>query len=249
MTVEAGGGGINSLNATYPASGDDIPEGDDHLRLIKTELKYEFPNFASGVPMTATQAELNTLDGITATTAELNILDGVTSTAAELNILDGVTATAAELNSLDASAQAVTGFTYSNIVYIDDDGDSQGGDTFDIDAVIGGAWESIGPTGSGATNIWTALDALPASTPWVEVTLWMAGSGSGLGRIYARKTGASSTNDISTIIGAIREAAGEATYGVFHVKIPLDSSNRFDLYNDDSMTSPNYSLALRAFGA
>lgn len=41
--------------------------------------------------VTATAAELNTLDGITATTAELNILDGVTATATEINLLDGLT--------------------------------------------------------------------------------------------------------------------------------------------------------------
>lgn len=41
--------------------------------------------------ITATAAELNTLDGITATTAELNKLDGVTATTAELNYVDGVT--------------------------------------------------------------------------------------------------------------------------------------------------------------
>ena len=56
-------------------------------------------NILDGV--TATTAELNILDGVTSTTAELNILDGVTSTAAELNILDGVTSTTAELNILD----------------------------------------------------------------------------------------------------------------------------------------------------
>lgn len=39
--------------------------------------------------ITATPAELNTMDGITSTTAELNIVDGVTSTAAEINYLDG----------------------------------------------------------------------------------------------------------------------------------------------------------------
>lgn len=39
--------------------------------------------------LTATAAELNTLDGITSTVAELNILDGVTSTASEINLLDG----------------------------------------------------------------------------------------------------------------------------------------------------------------
>jgi len=55
----------------------------------------------NGTAVTATAAEINTLDGITSSTAELNILDGVTSTAAELNILDGVTASTAEINILD----------------------------------------------------------------------------------------------------------------------------------------------------
>jgi len=53
--------------------------------------------------LTASAAELNTLDGITASTSELNLLDGVTATTAELNILDGVTATAVELNILDGA--------------------------------------------------------------------------------------------------------------------------------------------------
>jgi hypothetical protein len=53
--------------------------------------------------LTASAAELNTLDGITATTAELNLLDGVTATTAELNILDGVTADYTELNILDGA--------------------------------------------------------------------------------------------------------------------------------------------------
>ena len=53
--------------------------------------------------LTASAAELNTLDGITASTEELNLLDGVTATTAELNILDGVTATAEELNILDGA--------------------------------------------------------------------------------------------------------------------------------------------------
>jgi hypothetical protein len=56
-----------------------------------------------GVEVTATPAELNTLDGITSTTAELNILDGVTATASELNITDGLTASTSELNILDGA--------------------------------------------------------------------------------------------------------------------------------------------------
>ena len=41
--------------------------------------------------LTASAAELNTLNGITASTAELNLLDGVTATTAELNYVGGVT--------------------------------------------------------------------------------------------------------------------------------------------------------------
>ena len=41
--------------------------------------------------LTASAAELNTLDGITASTSELNLLDGVTATTTELNYVDGVT--------------------------------------------------------------------------------------------------------------------------------------------------------------
>jgi len=80
--------------------------------------------------VTASAAELNTMDGITSTTAELNkldgftgavgdlnyakdlnatgvttsefdILDGLTATTTELNLMDGVTATTSELNILD----------------------------------------------------------------------------------------------------------------------------------------------------
>jgi len=39
--------------------------------------------------LTASAAELNTLDGITASTTELNILDGVTADYSEINLLDG----------------------------------------------------------------------------------------------------------------------------------------------------------------
>lgn len=52
----------------------------------------------NGTAVTATAAELNTLDGVTATTAEINTLNGLTATTAELNKLDGYTGTATDLN-------------------------------------------------------------------------------------------------------------------------------------------------------
>jgi hypothetical protein len=93
---------LADLDPRYPAAGEvgTLHEGDNHLRNIKRGIISTFPNFV-GAAVTATEAELNALDGITASVAELNILDGVTASAAELNILDGVTATTAELNILD----------------------------------------------------------------------------------------------------------------------------------------------------
>ena len=90
---------ISGLIATNPVATDGLAQADDHMRLIKSTIKATFPSITGAI--TATQAELNVLNGITSTTAELNILDGVTSTATEINLLDGVTATTAELNVLD----------------------------------------------------------------------------------------------------------------------------------------------------
>ena len=92
---------ISQLNSSNPTTSDDVAEGDDHLRMIKAVLKNQFSGLSGTTAISASEAELNIMDGVTSTAAELNILDGVTSTAAELNILDGVTSTAAELNILD----------------------------------------------------------------------------------------------------------------------------------------------------
>ena len=99
---------ISQLNSSYPASGDDVSEGDDHLKLIKAVLKNQFSGLSGTTAISSSEAELNILDGVPSTAAELNILDGVTSTAAELNILDGVTSTAAELNIVDGNTSATS---------------------------------------------------------------------------------------------------------------------------------------------
>ena len=99
---------IDGLVATNPAATDGLAQADDHMRLIKSTILATFPSITGAI--TATQAELNTMDGITATTAELNTMDGITSTTAELNILDGCTVTAANLNALSG----ITNFANSS---------------------------------------------------------------------------------------------------------------------------------------
>lgn len=113
---------INSLNAANPAATDGLSQADDHLRLLKSTIKNTFPNIDGA--MTATEVELNVLDGVTATTSELNTLDGFTGTVADLNYakllratgvtdtefnkLDGLTASTTELNTLDGLTATTT---------------------------------------------------------------------------------------------------------------------------------------------
>lgn len=63
MGLEAGTT-ISSFISSNPTSADPVNQGDDHLRLIKSVLKAQFPGAAAlgyNVPITATEAELNSL--------------------------------------------------------------------------------------------------------------------------------------------------------------------------------------------
>ena len=86
MTVETASY-ISQLDPTYPAAGDPKSEGDNHLRLVKTVLKTQFPNFGT--------------NAITATAAEVNYLVGVTS------------AVQTQLNTLDTGKASKSGATYT----------------------------------------------------------------------------------------------------------------------------------------
>jgi hypothetical protein len=80
---------IDQLNASNPLAVDPKSQGDDHLRLIKTVLKTQFPYLGeAAVNTTATQ--INVLTEITASAAEINKLTGVTSTTAQLNLVNTV---------------------------------------------------------------------------------------------------------------------------------------------------------------
>lgn len=54
---------ISDLVAANPVSGDPKSQGDDHIRLLKSTIKATFPNI--NAPLTATDEELNFVDGVT----------------------------------------------------------------------------------------------------------------------------------------------------------------------------------------
>lgn len=63
MTVESASY-ISQLDTTLPTASDLISEGDDHLRLTKTVLKTQFPNFGT-TAISASAAEVNYSVGVT----------------------------------------------------------------------------------------------------------------------------------------------------------------------------------------
>ena len=82
---------ISDLDKDWPVGSDPKSQGDDHLRGIKNVLQNTFSALTGEV--TATQDELNLVDGLTATTAELNLMDGVTATTTQINELTVLTTT------------------------------------------------------------------------------------------------------------------------------------------------------------
>jgi hypothetical protein len=94
MGLESSPQHIDDLDESWPLTGDNTNEGDDHIRNLKNVLKVVFPGSGGlgfNTPITANEAEINTLDGLTSTTAELNKLDGVTVGVTEFNHLSGLT--------------------------------------------------------------------------------------------------------------------------------------------------------------
>ena len=59
MTVESASY-ISQLNTSNPAASDPLSEGDDHLRLVKSVLRTQFPNLAT-TAVTQTSAQMNKL--------------------------------------------------------------------------------------------------------------------------------------------------------------------------------------------
>jgi len=130
----------------------------------------------------------------------------------------------------------VTGFYKAQVTNIENDAGADTS-TFDIAAAIGATYESVGPTGSGATNIWAALDAVPLTAKYVKLKLTIGAIGSTNGQLYevvvkARKTGSAASGDPTAISGVSlynRSGLPEIVTDYSTAEIPIDSAGRFDI--------------------
>lgn len=129
---------------------------------------------------------------------------------------------------------AVSGYVGGSVYYIHEDGGNSS--VFGINAgITEGAWESVGPTGSGAGNIWAALNDVPANAASIRIGVNISfqapsTSGSMSVDLFARQTGSTAIpNDITRVCRLGLPADTNLASTVFIVDIPLDASNRFDL--------------------
>jgi hypothetical protein len=113
-------------------------------------------------------------------------------------------------------------------------------------------WESYGPTGSGATNIWTDLDILPTNATAVLVCIEAAiqndGVGDGSLEVYARKTGTTQGTQAKVIYLGTDNTNTEVDASAQTVAVPLDANQRFDVYwNEVNSSSTTITIYYRGF--
>lgn len=101
--------------------------------------------------------------------------------------------------------------------------------------IVSATWESVGPTGSGADNIWTAMDDLPSEVDWVEIRARATTLGTDFVdfKIWARKTGSSlGAIDATTVFHngiALPGFSNVQALSTTQLVLPVDESNRFDM--------------------
>lgn len=233
--------------------------------LVKTELDAGTDNPANAraqilaiankvsALISALQTNFPNIGGaVTSDHGELNKLDGLTASVAELNKLAGLGATTAELNEVDASAAAVANFASGLRTYVYNGNGPVS--SFNALAALGdNAYESIGPTGSGATNIWTGMDVIPSGAKMALLrvrSVFSPTSASAFGTvdIYGRPTGA--TADSLDARRAEFSAFGHtsATSRMVEFWVPLDGSRRFDFkYDAAGATLNSVTVYLQGF--
>jgi hypothetical protein len=152
---------IDDLVSANPAVGDDVSEGDDHIRGIKNVLKLTFPSIDGAI--TATDTELNYVDGVTS--AIQTQIDNKTTNATHSGEVTGATALTIADNVVDEANLKVSN-TPSNGYFLSAQSGNTGGMTWaEVDALptqTSNSGKFLTTNGSAAS--WAVLDTDANST-------------------------------------------------------------------------------------
>jgi len=106
-------------------------------------------------------------------------------------------------------------------------------------ALTAGTWTTIGPTGSGATYIWTGLDGVPVTADWIEVRIALSMNASAAGLVQLKfsgrpHNGTGTSGSFLTTLAILFDVAATTNdqfINISSAKIPLiDSTNIFEGY-------------------
>jgi len=142
---------IDDLNAANPTATDNVSEGDDHLRGLKTTLKNTFPNVTGAINPTDT--ELNYVDGVTSAIqtqldAKLPLAGGALTGAVTTNsTFDGV-----DIATRDGvlTSTTTTGGTMTGGLDLNDNVKARFGDHRDLEIYHNAGNSIINEVGTGS---------------------------------------------------------------------------------------------------
>ena len=146
---------LDDLVATNPAAGDDVSEGDDHIRGIKNVLKTTFPSIDGAI--TATDTELNYVDGVTS--AIQTQIDSKTTNATHSGEVTGATALTIADNVVDEANLKVSNAPTNGYFLSAQSGDTGGMTWAEVDALPSQTGNAGKYLTTDATNAsWAVLD-------------------------------------------------------------------------------------------
>jgi hypothetical protein len=146
---------LDDLVATNPAAGDDVSEGDDHIRGIKNVLKTTFPSIDGAI--TATDTELNYVGGVTS--AIQTQIDSKTTNATHSGEVTGATALTIADNVVDEANLKVSNAPTNGYFLSAQSGDTGGMTWAEVDALpsqTSNSGKYLTTNGSAAS--WAVLD-------------------------------------------------------------------------------------------
>lgn len=184
---------------------------------------------------------------IGATTAIAGKLEIATDAEAQAETATDKALVPSNLAALPAAVTGYQGGKYHQIY--DDQPDAT---LFEVIAPLTvSTWESVGPTSSGADNIWSSLDDLPSTATSIIIRTDVLISGSTSGdtyriNLFSRPNGsatAAATNNIIAKASFVnRSGSVEGDQYMSDITIPVSSSQMFDLYYTIEGTTPSSTI-------